>query len=127
MKKFFIAIFLIGALITWFIVYQTAGSKGMESTIDFIASHISGNGKIVDYQNDLGIVDTKIDIQWYDEDENIEIKFGKVKFDIKKEDLLTEYVKEQLGRINMEVRQSKEDGEIKIYYAGEVVDLYIQQ
>lgn len=124
-KKLLLALVLFAIGITWFVWYTNVKDSGTMDAIDFIASHFTGRGQIMDYQNDLGVKGIE-DIKWYDNKDSIEIEFGKIrlKFDKKKFD--TQEVLDALERIHITVRKNEETGEYKLYYNDEPIDLYVK-
>lgn len=124
-KKLLLALVLFAIGVTWFVWYSNVKDSGTMDAIDFIASHFTGRGQIMDYQNDLGVKGIE-DIKWYDNKDSIEIEFGKIrlKFDKKKFD--TQEVLDALERIHITVRKNEETQEYKLYYNDEPIDLYVK-
>lgn len=125
-RNVIIAIILFGIFGGWFIGYNHINELGAMKSIDFIASHFSGRGQIVDYQNDLGVSSIE-DIKWYDNKKNIEIEFGKVRLKFNKKNFDSEEVQNALNRIHITVKHNEETDEYKIYYNGEEIDRYIRE
>lgn len=124
-KKILLAVVLFAVGITWVIWYTNVKDSGTMDAVDFIASHFSGRGQIVDYQNDLGVKAIE-DIKYYVNKDSVEIEFGKIrlKFDKKKFD--TQEVLDALERIHIKVRKNEETGEYKLYFNDEQIDLYVK-
>lgn len=126
LKNIIIAIILVGIAGTWWIGYHNIDNHGAMKSIDFIASHFSGRGNIVDYQNDLG-VESIDDLKWYNNKKNIEIEFGKVRIKLSKKTIMTDEVLEALQRIHISVKHNDESDEYKVYYNGKEIDRYIRE
>lgn len=124
-KKILLAVVLFAAGVTWFVWYSDVKDSGTMDSIDFIASHFTGRGQIMDYQNDLGVESIE-DIKWYNEKDTIEIEFGKIRLTFDKKKFDTQEVIDALERIHITVRKNEETQEYKLYFNGEKIDLYVK-
>ena len=105
----------------------TGLSTGSTNTknIEYIASHINGQGKIVDYQNNLGAKSAE-DIKLYVEGNEVTIHFGRIVLEWKMEDFVTQEVGDELKKIHITRYRDEETGKLRVFWQGEELVRYVK-
>lgn len=98
----------------WFFVKDQIFGDNAD-TIDWIASHYTRSGRLMDLQNDLGL-DSEDNIKLYVTEKFITISFGKAELKWKPDEFVTKENQELLKKIYITMDNDPKTGKLRVYY-----------
>jgi len=123
--KFIIPCFLCLVIVVCGFYFNAYTQKSSNFTsIEFIHEHFNNAGKLLDYQNEIGVKDID-DIKLFVKDKNVKIEFGFIKLDWTMEEFLTEEVQKALEKIYITCRRDKETGRLRVFYKGQELQRWV--
>lgn len=91
--------------------------------IEYIADHINAQGKIIDYQNNLGAKGVD-DIKLFVKDGNVVIHFGRIVLEWTMEDFVSEKVGEQIKEIGLTRYRDSKTGQLRVFWQNQELVRY---
>lgn len=121
MPVIFILVFTV-IIFMYFISHTNSNYK----TIEYIKSYQTSTGKLVDFQNKIGVRGIE-DVQYYVYDGKFQITFGDHIMIWDKEDFYKEDNIVHLSQIGIEVDFNENTKELHVYYKGDEVPKYYME
>ena len=112
-----------------YLIWHLNNQNSTYSNIQYIQGFISSSGRLNDFQNKLGMHDSKEDIKWYKTDEEIRIDFGRIILTWPPEEFYDEKNIELIGTIGFTIEILPDDNGNKVlhlYYRGEEVERWVR-
>lgn len=131
MKKFLkgFSLILIPAILFIAVMYfyevkQDINKSSTKDSIEYISKHFNASGKLIDYQNDLG-VKTVEDIKFFLKGDKVEIHFGKILLNWRLKDFVSKENQEELKKVFINIYRDAKTGKIRVFYKGEEVERWV--